>query len=189
MLKRCLPAGSVAGVAALALLASGCGGSAGPHVASIGSNTNASTPKQSWAAMYHCYAAHGFPTYREVGSPSVPSAPPVNGWYRKPNGNYVVTPAFLKAFSGPKFAAAQRACDPLGPATARTPAQVAAAVAQGRKFSACARAHGMPDFPDPSSQGLINLQSAGIDYESPAFQHVKQACRSLIKNRVAFYAP
>jgi hypothetical protein len=39
----------------------------------------------------------------------------------------------------------------------------------------------MPNVPDPDNDGVINLKPTGITYESPQFQHVMQACRSLIK--------
>jgi hypothetical protein len=168
-------------VAVFAPLAAGCGGSSSPGVASIGTSTNASASRPSWAAFYHCFAAHGYPNYREIGSPSSPSAPPINGWYRKANGNYVVTPDFMKLYDTAKFRAVERVCDSLDPSPRATPAQVARGAAQARKFSRCARAHGMPDFPDPDNQGFIHLDAAGISYESPEFQHVKRACQSLIK--------
>ena len=149
----------------------------------------ASATHRSWAAFYHCYAAHGYPNYREMGSPSVPSAPPISGWYRKPNGDYVVLPAFQKLYDTAKFRAVETVCEPLAPVKQRTPAQVAAIVAQERKVTQCARAHGMPTFPDPGSDGFINVGAAGITYESPEFLHVRKACQSLIKNGVRFLAP
>jgi hypothetical protein len=43
------------------------------------------------------------------------------------------------------------------------------------------RAHGVPNFPDPSSAGGINIQQgSGIDPQSPAFQAAQQACRKVI---------
>jgi hypothetical protein len=172
---------SGAAVAVLVVFAAGCGGSSSPGVASIGTSTDASATKPSWAAFYHCFAAYGYPNYREIGSPSVSSAPPINGWYRKANGNYVVTPDFMKLYFTAKFRAVEKVCDPLDPSPRATPAEVARGAAQARKFSRCARAHGMPNFPDPDNQGFIHLNAAGISYESPEFQRVKQACRSLIK--------
>jgi hypothetical protein len=42
------------------------------------------------------------------------------------------------------------------------------------KFSACMRANGVPNFPDPNSQGVI--QFSGIDTSSPAFQSAQKKC-------------
>ena len=180
--QRATSFASGAAVAVLVVFAAGCGGSSSPGVASISvPGPNASAARPSWPAFYHCFAAHGYPNYREIGSPSDPSAPPISGWYRKANGTYVVTPDFIKLYDTDKFRAVERVCDPLDPSPRATPAQVARGAAQARKFAQCARAHGMPDLPDPDNQGFIHLNAAGISYESPEFQHVKHACRGLIK--------
>src|SRR5215831_10050271 len=42
--------------------------------------------------------------------------------------------------------------------------------ADARKFSACMRKHGVPNFPDPNGQGVIKIDpSSGIDPRSPSF--------------------
>jgi hypothetical protein len=47
----------------------------------------------------------------------------------------------------------------------------------GIKFSDCMRAHGLPNFPDPSAGGGIQLNSSsGINPASPAFQSAQKAC-------------
>jgi hypothetical protein len=53
----------------------------------------------------------------------------------------------------------------------------------GAKFSACMRKHGVTNFPDPNSQGLITFQSGmGIDPGSPAFMSARTACDKLLPN-------
>ena len=53
----------------------------------------------------------------------------------------------------------------------------------GVKFAACKRAHGMPNFPDPNSQGAIQIgSSSGIDPNSPKFQAAQQACQTVLPN-------
>jgi hypothetical protein len=53
----------------------------------------------------------------------------------------------------------------------------------GPKFSACMRKHGITNFPDPSSQGVISIHSGmGIDPNSPAFQSARSACAKLLPN-------
>ena len=42
------------------------------------------------------------------------------------------------------------------------------------KLSECMRANGVPNFPDPNGQGVI--QGSGIDPNSPAFQKAQQRC-------------
>jgi hypothetical protein len=45
-------------------------------------------------------------------------------------------------------------------------------------FSACMRAHGVPNFPDPDSSGRIQIPST-IDDRSPTVRAAYRACRSL----------
>ena len=55
--------------------------------------------------------------------------------------------------------------------------------ADGAKFSACMRKHGVTNFPDPNSQGVIALHSGmGIDPGSPAFQTARTVCAKLLPN-------
>jgi hypothetical protein len=56
-------------------------------------------------------------------------------------------------------------------------------LADGEKFSACMRSHGVPNFPDPNAQGVIQFGSSnGIDPSSPKFQAAQQACRKVLPN-------
>jgi hypothetical protein len=176
-------------VSLFALLAAGCGGSSNPGVASIGdTDTSPSTTTQSWAAAYHCYATHGYPKYRPIGSPAVPGAPPISGWWKMANGNYGITPDFQKLYGTAKFRAIDRVCEPLIPVKKPTPAQIAADVAQALKVARCMRAHGMPNLPDPDSSGLIHLQSSSED-SSPRFIRAESACQNLMTSRIPFLVP
>src|SRR5262249_37606727 len=57
-------------------------------------------------------------------------------------------------------------------------------------YSACMRRHGVPNFPDPDSQGRIKIVSGqtrsggkfGLDVNSPQFRSAMRACRSLDPN-------
>lgn len=52
---------------------------------------------------------------------------------------------------------------------------------QGIKFADCMRAHGVPNFPDPGSQGAVQITpSSGINPRSPAFQSAQSACSKLL---------
>lgn len=55
---------------------------------------------------------------------------------------------------------------------------------QALAFSRCMRAHGLPNFPDPSSSGHgIQLNagpSSGVNPQSPAFQSAQKACQRLM---------
>ena len=51
----------------------------------------------------------------------------------------------------------------------------------GLKFAACMRAHGVPNFPDPSGGGGINIPiGSGINPQSPAFQSAQSSCFKLL---------
>jgi anti-sigma factor RsiW len=49
-------------------------------------------------------------------------------------------------------------------------------------FAECMRKHGLPDFPDPTSSGQIQLP-AGLTTSSPAYENAAKACGSLIGGR------
>jgi len=52
-----------------------------------------------------------------------------------------------------------------------------------KKFAACMRAHGVPNFPDPNSQGEIDISpSAGLDPGSAAFRSAQGHCSALLPN-------
>jgi hypothetical protein len=47
------------------------------------------------------------------------------------------------------------------------------------KFSACMRSHGVPNFPDPDSQGRLTIQGGprgGLDPNSATFRAAQKAC-------------
>jgi hypothetical protein len=53
----------------------------------------------------------------------------------------------------------------------------------GAKFAACMRKHGVTNFPDPNSQGVITFGSGmGIDPNSPTFTSARRACAKLLPN-------
>lgn len=58
------------------------------------------------------------------------------------------------------------------------PAEIARRNDAAVKFSACMRAHGVPDYPDPDGQAAINLPTD--DYErTPKVAKAAEACKSL----------
>jgi len=51
----------------------------------------------------------------------------------------------------------------------------------GIRFADCMRSHGVPNFPDPSAGGGIQISSSsGIDPRSPAFQSAQSECSKLL---------
>ena len=47
-------------------------------------------------------------------------------------------------------------------------------------FSHCMQTHGVPNFPEPNSQGVV--QGSGINPSSPSFQSASKDCRHLLPN-------
>jgi hypothetical protein len=99
-----------------------------------------------------------------------------------PNGQGVIT---IHSGMGidpgsPAFRSARTACEKLLPNGGQpTPAQIAQRQQEMLAFSACMRAHGIKDFPDPSSGGIQLHSTPGSDLNpnNPTFQKAQQACQ------------
>jgi hypothetical protein len=175
-------------LASLAVTAAGCGSKpAANGVAQLsssstttttgsqsdGSPTNAASKAQSVARYAACMRSHGVPKFPDPQSSS-------GGM------SLTIGPSSGIDPNSPQFKAADKACRKLMPGggKAASPAQQAKALAQMLKFSACMRAHGLPDFPDPtSSGGDIQLSIGGkkgssLSPRSPVFQAAQKACQS-----------
>ena len=71
---------------------------------------------------------------------------------------------------------------------APSPAQQAQAQVTQLKFSRCMRAHGVPNFPDPSSAsgggfGLV-FGGSGIDPAAPLFRVAQRSCIAIITHQI-----
>jgi hypothetical protein len=118
-----------------------------------------------------CIRTHGVADFPDptIGSNGLPN------WAANPND-----PNSSDNSAG--FPAAQRACKEdrpsLGP---QTSAEKATANAAALKYAVCMRSNGVPNFPDPNGQGLIQINNATgtLDPSSPQFQKAAAACKSL----------
>jgi hypothetical protein len=140
----------------LGLLAAGCGGSSAP------------IPQQQEISSYVAYAAclnkHGIEVQAaRTGGLIWEAGPGVPG------------PA------SPQAATAERDCKALVPKggldRVPTAAQREQNLALLLRWAKCIRAHGVPHFPDPTSQGLRIRPSSGIDLNSPAFLAAQKSCK------------
>jgi hypothetical protein len=94
--------------------------------------------------------------------------------------------------SNSQYQAAENDCEHLLPAGAGDvfpPAEVPLIVAGMRKFSQCVRAHGVPNWPDPTvdSQGHPGFNLVGIanlNSDSPQVTAVMNECQHLIPSQV-----
>jgi hypothetical protein len=78
--------------------------------------------------------------------------------------------------NSPTFQAAQTACRQYAQPGASTPAQSAQREADLLRFSQCMRSHGVPNFPDPDSQGDFNFAGTGINPDSPVVLAAGRTC-------------
>jgi hypothetical protein len=168
----------LAALVALGLGLAACGGGAPSSNASLAisgcspsgcSSPGASTAAEAVAVKYSvCMRAHGVTEFPDptVGSNGLPSFGPT-----------------LNVTGGaPAYNAADRACKKDLPSLAwHTSAAKATANAAGLKYATCMRSNGVPNFPDPNGQGLIQINNATgtLDSSSPAFQKAQSACKSL----------
>ena len=150
--------------AALALLAAACGG--GPSSAGPGVSPAAGGPVTSPSALAYsaCMRSHGAPKYPDPGS----------------GGQLPKTDARLLGLSSSQYQAAQQACRSLLPTGGSLPQQehqcmqssdcppalVQQMMTADLKLARCMRAHGVPNFPDPTNGGssgpVFNITQAGI---------------------------
>jgi hypothetical protein len=155
------------GVAALALLAAGCGGGHSPGVATVGAQTTTvQTPQNASVAFARCMRSHGIPNWPD---------PEPGGIFDKAKLRALgVNVTRMRALEdGP--------CKP--PVIGAPPEGITAAdQVDYLKGATCMRHHGVPNFPDPVFQnGNVKFNiPPGIDKSSPTVQHAISICQKLI---------
>jgi hypothetical protein len=169
---RRLRAGALGpGIVAVAgcLLLSGCGG-------------NSPTPTTSSPSI----AAQGLAFSRCMRGHGVSNYPDPSG----PDGEVKIASDSGVNFSSPAFKAAQSACQKLAAGGPRASGSVAHIMSQFLAFSRCMRAHGITDFPDPttsppppapgrtvSNDGVYLFIPIAMDVNSPTYESAAAACR------------
>lgn len=182
-----------AALIALGVLVAGCGGNSPANgVASLssqasktsttsstaggsgGGSDSSASPDGQAVAYAACVRAHGVPNFPD---PKVST-----------NGNEVkvaigINPSIS---SNPHFKSAQEACRKLLPGgPGSQPAVSPAEQAQYLKAAACIRAHGLPNFPDPTfSGGGVHIPHQDLNENSPVFKAAVHACESLVPGGV-----
>ena len=174
-------AAAIMATAVLALLAAACGGS--PSSAAGGSpNAGGSASSPSAVGYSACIRSHGVPNYPDPGS----------------SGALPKTDAQQLGVSTSEYEAAQHACQhllPVGSASLRqcemagvcTHAEIQQWLDAGLRFARCMRAHGVPNWPDPSvgPQGggvafAISVSKDGFDPHSPQIEAKVNECGHLM---------
>jgi hypothetical protein len=179
---------SAAVLAGAALLIAGCGGgSSSSGVAHLSTSPSSSASKsskpestastqQKMVAYSQCMRSHGEPEFPE----------PTEGHLLVKSSSHNGHVTGVNPQSS-QFQAAQKVCGKLLPeGGAPSPAQQAKAQESALKFSQCMRAHGVPNFPDPTFSGggvRMALKAGGangVDPNSPQFKAAQKTCQSLM---------
>jgi hypothetical protein len=157
-----------AALASLALIASGCGSSSeNPGVAQVSTASTTTQASQSdrpsprsAAAFSACMRSHGVPDFPD---PKVTS------------GGDIIT---IPDSDSPRFGSALKICQKFLPdGSVPSSAQQRQELDALLRFAACMRAHGVPNFPDPTvTGGRTSLNTGAIDRGSPRFAAAKKAC-------------
>lgn len=157
---------ALAAIACIALVVAGCGGGS----SSPGPGPSPATFTAAAFKYAGCMRDHGLPNFPD------PSVTDHNG---QPVA-YLGTSDALRA--SPAFKTADKACQKiLAPTldTAQNPAEQAAREQHMIAFAKCMRSHGVPGFPDPTTQGQLTQQmitGAGVDLHAPAVFAAAKAC-------------
>jgi hypothetical protein len=142
----------------IALLTAACGGS------SSSSAAGGSAQYQKALAYSQCMRSHGVPNFPDPDS----------------QGQFPQIQIGRNGVSQQAVQSAQNACRHLLPnGGTGTAQQQQAKLTQALDFARCMRAHGVPNFPDPTTaNGGMGFNMAGVDTHSPQYQSAQQACRS-----------
>ena len=142
-------------LAGTALLAAACGGGS--------AGSAGSSPYAKALAYSQCMRSNGVANYPDPNSQGYIPVEPNNG----------------VDYTSPQVVHAAKACKKLAPKITITAQQSRQELSQGLKYAACMRAHGLTNYPDPSTFGggvMIPI----ADTNSPQFPAAEQACRSLL---------
>jgi hypothetical protein len=168
-------------MAVVALLATACS-----SPGSSASGTTKMTPLQKDVAYASCVRSHGVPNFpdpQKVSSADAPPDPAAGDYVFQINSNTIgVSQSVLQK--------AENACNYLQPnGGSATPAQVAGLFTKQLKFAACMRSHGVPGFPDPTSNGQsISYNIPGSVRQSPQFATADRDCQKLGGRMAGFLA-
>jgi hypothetical protein len=167
----------VAVVVGLAVFLAACGGGSDPGSAKSGQGSSTSTSSASASsgssgssqtgavAFAQCVRAHGVPDFPDPQ-----------------NGHFLISGADE---NNPNFQSATQACEHLLPSGSATNGGGSGSNSSAElAFAHCMQTHGVPSFPDPSSNGALGIPQ-GVDANSPQFQSAFSACSSLLPNNGA----
>ena len=176
----------IASMAAVALGLSACGsGSASLGVAHLGSTTSTQAPSSAATgigansskyraalAYVSCMRSHGVANFPDPSSNGMLNDDFASGGKGGPISSGINR-------NSPQFIQASTVCRHLLPGGIPTAAQNQLALTKGLKFARCMRGHGVANYPDPTTAGVVHL-GAGVDPSSPEFQNARTLCQTLV---------
>jgi len=154
-----------AAAVALGVTLAGCsGGATVPTVGSAGGSGSSGASTLAQAVAYsQCIRSHGVPNFPD----------PV----QTPSGHYGYRTHGIDPNSA-AFQGALQACKALPSPWNTTGQQLSPAQQQAwLTWAQCIRAHGVPDFPDPTFSGK-EVHDAGVGSSSPQLQSAMDPCKS-----------
>jgi hypothetical protein len=169
-------AGVLAVTVGVVVLAAACNGS--PSSTGPGGSTNAGgSTNSSLLAFSQCMRSQGVPNFPD----SQPGA-----------SNAKFPGAQQLGVSSSLYQAAENACEHLLPAGANNqfpPAEMPQILSGMREFSQCMRSHGVPNWPDPttnsSGQPSFNLVGiSGLNSDSPKVTATRNECSHLLPHQL-----
>jgi hypothetical protein len=175
--RRGVAVATIVVTAALALVATACGGSPGSHVAQLRTTTTHSgTTSSSNTSSASAQVNNAVAFARCMRSKRVPNWPDPER-----SGLFDKTKLTLQQLGAgnSQVQSAQNACQHLLPGfgSGMTPARFKQMRAEALMFSRCIQAHGFPNYPDPGSDGREpDPASVGIDQGSPLWRAAHKAC-------------
>ena len=144
----------------IAMLAAACGGGSAGSAGSAGSS-----PYAKALAFSQCMRSNGVANYPDPNS----------------QGKILMNGSEGIDYNSPQFAQAKKACAKLAPKITISAQQRQQMLSQDLKWAACMRAHGLTDFPDPSTaDGGLSVGVPKADANLPQLPAAEQACRSLL---------
>jgi hypothetical protein len=167
-------AAAIAGALAVVVLAAGCGSANGPGSAGPGRGATTASAFGRVLAYAGCMRSHGMPDFPDPVSST--------------DGRHVTIAIHAGPSSdldpdNPAFQVASEACRSLLPSGGVPTTPVSSQkLAQELQWARCLRAHGIPNFPDPSSQAAFDYAQVEhyvdqFDANSPLVVHAAHACR------------
>ncbi len=137
-------------------------GSTTTQSSSSSNPTTGSALQNDQVSFAHCMRSHGVPNYPD------------------PTSSGLIKESLQQlGVSSSRFQSASSDCNHLLPngGSGPSPQQVQQVRALSLQFSQCVRSHGVPNFPDPGSDGRIpDPATQGINQGSPKFEAANQAC-------------